>query len=72
MTFKVKPYKVTSDDSLSVKMKGKHLKRVKILLDDEYYKCSSSDYDYDKKSKKITFKGDHFKGSYKIQDEDIE
>ena len=72
MSFSIKPYKVTSDDSVSVKMKGRHLKRVKILLDDDYYKVSDKEYDYDKKRRKITFKGDHFKGSYKIQDEDVE
>ncbi|MCR4744924.1 MAG: leucine-rich repeat domain-containing protein [Lachnospiraceae bacterium] len=72
MSYKIKAYKVTAEDNVSVKMKSKKVKSVKVLLEDDYVKLNEDEYDYDKSSKKLTFKGDRFKGSYKIQDEDIE
>ena len=73
ISFKIKPYKVTSEDDVSVKLSSKNkIKRVRIMLNNEYRKVDSSEYEFNKDSWKLTFKGDRFKGSYVVQDSDIE
>ena len=73
LSYKIKPYKVTNDDNFSIRLtKKKTFKSVKILLDGKYIKINNDEFGYDKKKWKFTFRGDRFKGSYVIQDGDVE
>ena len=70
--FKIKKYTVNEDSDVCVKFNSKwKVKKVKIMLGDDYYTCDKDEYTFDSDDWKLTFKGDHFKGSYVVQDADI-
>ena len=68
LPFTINPYYVSDAESVVVKMKkNESIGSIKIKINDKDYKCKKKEWDYNKDTKVIAFKGKNLTGTYAVK-----